>query len=212
MELYILFICLLSVIFIHYIVVYNNNLSILPEEGSIKYLKKGNRRFRRDFKTKDNPGYIETQRPHTAILSCSDSRTPVERIFNLSKGEIFVIREAGQVMAFNSIASLEYAVAVVGVNRLIILGHTECGAVKAAMSSNKLPSESLTKLVNNIKGHIRPNDTLDQAIRHHTEALLVDLVNQSTIIKEAVSSNKIKLYSGIYNIQTGKVKLNRYKS
>jgi carbonic anhydrase len=211
MNLVIITFCVVTIFIVHYRVYNKNNNPIIPEQGSFKYLKKGNRQFRRDFKRTDTPGYIETQKPHTAILSCSDSRTPVERIFNLSKGEIFVIREAGQVMAFNSIASLEYAVAVVGVNRLIILGHTECGAVHAAMSGNKLPSEALTKLVNNIKGHIRPNDTLDQAIHHHTEALVIELLKESSIIKEAVTGKSVKIFSGIYNIQTGKVKLSQYK-
>ena len=94
------------------------------------------------------------------LALCSDSRAPPELIFNQNQGQLFIVREAGQVPNNNSIASLEFAVAVLGVKTILVLGHTECGAVAAAMSGDKLPSNALTQLASEIRLDAHPGDDL----------------------------------------------------
>ena len=142
-------------------------------------------------------GFIETQRPHTAVLCCSDSRAPPEMIFNQNQGRLFIVREAGQVPNNNSIASLEFAVVALGVKNILVLGHTECGAVAAAMSGDKLPSNALTQLASEIRLDTHPGDDLDAAIAHHTEAVANDLKNRSEILAGA------NIKWGVYDVRTG---------
>jgi carbonic anhydrase len=151
----------------------NTNTNINTNTNApLDILKTSNLEFAKNFGLNNNRGYIEIQKPHTAILCCSDSRSPVELIFKQPKGELFVVREAGNVPFVNSIASLEYAVAVLGVKLLVVLGHTECGAVKAAMSEKDLGSSSLNMLADSIRKDLRYGDTLDEAIKHHANAVL----------------------------------------
>lgn len=169
-------------------------------------LKYGNAEFVKNFGNGDYRGYIEKQKPHTSILCCSDSRVPVERIFNLQKGEIFVVREAGHIPNYNSIASLEYSISVLGVKNLVVLGHTECGAVKASLSNKDLGSANLNNLADDIRKNININDKLDKAILNNTRNTLKNLINNSIIISNAVLENKIKICYAIYDVKTGIVK------
>ncbi len=153
------------------------------------------------FQQNNFDGFIETQRPHTAVLCCSDSRAPPELIFNQNQGQLFIVREAGQVPNNNSIASLEFAVAVLGVKTILVLGHTECGAVAAAMSGDKLPSNALTQLASEIRLDAHPGDDLDAAISHHTEAVANDLKQRSDILSGA------DIKWGVYDVRTGQFKL-----
>lgn len=146
-------------------------------------------------------GFIETQKPHTAVLCCSDSRAPPEMIFNQDQGKLFIVREAGQVPNNNSIASLEFAVAVLGVKDILVLGHTECGAVAAAMSGDKLPSKALTQLASEILLDTHKGDNLDAAISHHTQAVAEELKKRSSILSTA------NIKWGVYNVRTGEFKL-----
>ncbi len=178
-------------------------------------LLRGNEIFRHNFGQNGRPGYIDVQKPYTAIFSCSDSRVPSEKIFNLGKGQLFVIREAGHVLSFNSIASLEYAVKVVGVKQLIIMGHTECGAIKAALSGKDLGSYSLNMLAQKIRENIKHSKNIDYLNENSTDDLtlfnsevtLINLIRNSEIIREKYESGKLSVYYGIYNIRNGKVNL-----
>lgn len=170
----------------------------------IEKLIEGNKYFQSKF-GRDYRGYIENQKPHTAILSCSDSRVPTERIFNLAKGEIFVVREAGNIPDNVSIASLEYSVVVLGVKNLIVLGHTECCAVKAAKSGQDLGSIYLNNLAENIRQNIKIEDDLDTSIINNAKASLLNLTTKSSIIRDAVNNNQINCYYGLYDISSGQV-------
>jgi carbonic anhydrase len=154
------------------------------------------------FQQHNFDGFIETQHPHTAVLCCSDSRAPPEEIFNQThQGQLFIVREAGQVPNNNSIASLEFAVAVLGVKTILVLGHTECGAVAAAMSGDKLPSNALTQLASEIRLNAHPGDDLNAAISHHTEAVANYLKQRSEILAGA------DIKWGVYDVRTGQFKL-----
>jgi carbonic anhydrase len=122
-------------------------------------------------------------------------------IFNQDQGQLFIVREAGQVPNNNSIASLEFAVAVLGVKDILVLGHTECGAVAAAMSGDELPSKALTQLASEIRLDFHKGDDLDMAIAHHTQAVADELKQRSTILASA------NIKWGVYNVRTGAFKL-----
>lgn len=176
-------------------------------------LLKGNEIFRHDFGQNGKPGYIDVQRPHTAIFSCSDSRVPAEKIFNIGRGQIFVVREAGHVLSFNSIASLEYAVKVIGVKQLIIMGHTECGAIKSAINGKDLGSYSLNMLAHKIRENINHYNNMDYLNENltndltlfHSKVTLINLIRNSEIIREKYENKKLQVYYGIYNIRNGRV-------
>jgi carbonic anhydrase len=167
------------------------------ESNGFESMLEGNKYFQQN----NFDGFIETQRPHTAVLCCSDSRAPPEMIFNQNQGKLFIVREAGQVPNNNSIASLEFAVVVLGVKNILVLGHTECGAVAAAMSGDKLPSNALTQLASEIRLDTHPGDDLDAAISHHTEAVANDLKTRSEILASA------NIKWGVYDVRTGAFKL-----
>lgn len=166
----------------------------------------GNKEFMRKFGS-EGIRYIETQKPHTAILSCSDSRVPVELIFNVKKGELFIVREAGEIPNCNSIASLEYAIAVLGIENLIVLGHSECGAVKASIENKEMPSVYLQTLTDDIRLNIGLETDLNKAIKLNATSILENLKLKSDIINDAILSNKIKAKAGIYNIQNGMIEI-----
>jgi carbonic anhydrase len=178
-------------------------------------LLEGNEIFRNNFGQNGNPGYIDVQKPNTAIFSCSDSRVPSEKIFNLGKGQLFVIREAGHVLSLNSTASLEYAVKVIGIKQLIILGHTKCGAIKAALSGKDLGSYSLNMLAKKIRENLSHYKNMDYLNENLTDDLtlfnskvtLINLIRNSEIIREKYENKELHVYYGIYNIKNGKVNL-----
>lgn len=165
----------------------------MNDSNGFESMLEGNKYFQQN----NFDGFIETQRPHTAVLCCSDSRAPPEMIFNQNQGKLFIVREAGQVPNNNSIASLEFAVLVLGVKNILVLGHTECGAVAAAMSGDKLPSNALTQLASEIRLDTHPGDDLDAAIAHHTEAVANELKNRSEILAGA------NIKWGMYDVRTG---------
>ena len=202
----ILFVILFMVVYKYYNKQENINTDYINTDY-IEILNRGNNEFQKKFGNNNYRGYIENQTPHTAILCCSDSRVPIERIFDLPKGEIFVVREAGHVPFDNSIASLEYAIKVLKVKNLLVLGHTECGAVKAVMENNDLGSRALNKLADSIRKDLKHNNTLDENIKNHAKSVLNNVINSSNIINDAVKNNKLRTEYGIYDIKTGKVTL-----
>lgn len=174
-----------------------NQRNQMNKSNGINDMIEGNKYFQQN----NFNGFIETQKPHTAVLCCSDSRAPPEMIFNQDQGQLFIVREAGQVPNNNSIASLEFAVAVLGVKDILVLGHTECGAVAAAMSGDELPSKALTQLASEIRLDFHKGDDLDMAIAHHTQAVADELKQRSTILASA------NIKWGVYNVRTGAFKL-----
>ena len=112
-------------------------------EQDRQWLSNGNVRFRtakyrRDGKSMSDINKLAGgQKPHSVILSCADSRVPPELLFDQALGEIFVIRVAGEALDSSVIASIEYAVAHLGTRNIVVMGHTQCGAIKAAMGAKK---------------------------------------------------------------------------
>ena len=142
------------------------------------------------------------QKPVATIVSCSDSRVPVEVIFNqLKPGMFFIIRVAGNIVSDSSVkGSIEYAVVHLKTPLLVVLGHTECGAVKARLA--RYNEGEIGKLVSNIK--LKSQD-LDKAVIENVE-LQVKRVTEMDCVKAAMNEKKIEVYGMLYDLSTGHVK------
>jgi len=150
---------------------------------------------------------VEKQEPFAGVLACADSRVPVELVFDQSIGHIFVTRLAGNFVTPEIIASLEYGVAVLGIPALLVLGHSSCGALKAAMKADTVPGQ-----ISSLYQHLRPAveqsaGNLDRAIQANAELQAELLRTSSTVIRDAAKAGKLKVASGVYDLATGKVTL-----
>jgi carbonic anhydrase len=156
----------------------------------------------------------EGQFPLAIILSCSDSRAPVEDIFDLGFGDIFSIRVAGAVPGVDQLGSIEYAVDHLGVPVIMVLAHTQCGAVTAAVDGGEVPGNlgALLQQLNPIAKMVEqlpPEKRLEAAVATSSIYFRDQLVKLSPIIAEAVHSNKVKIVSGVYDISTGAVNFDK---
>jgi len=151
---------------------------------------------------------VNKQEPFAAVLSCADSRVPVEMIFDQTIGDIFVTRVAGNIVTPEIIASLEYGVAVLGVETLLVLGHSNCGAVKAAMKAESVPGQISTLYPHLRQAVQQSGGNLDKAIEANAKIQAELLRTSSTVIREAVGAGKLKVESGVYDLASGKVTLN----
>ena len=149
----------------------------------------------------------ERQEPFAAVLSCADSRVPVEIIFDQSIGHIFVTRVAGNVVTPEMIASLEYGAVVLGAKVVLVMGHANCGAVKAAMQGKETPGQ-----ISALYRHFQPaldqaGSNLDLAIKSNAKIQSELLRKGSTVISSLVKDNKIKVAAAYYDISKGGVTL-----
>jgi carbonic anhydrase len=184
----------------------------LSPEAALQELLSGNQRFAANQLTsiehdltilKDQT--VDKQEPFAAVLSCADSRVPVELIFDQTIGHIFVTRVAGNIVTPEIIASLEYGVAVLGVKALVVLGHSGCGAVKAAMKADAVPGQ-ISSLYPCLRRAVEQSDgNLDKAIEANTKIQADLLRTSSTVIRDAFKGGKLKVEAGVYNLATGKV-------
>ncbi len=156
------------------------------------------------------------QHPHTIIVSCSDSRVPPEEVFDQGLGDIFSVRNAGNVMTTEAIASVEYAIEHLGARFLVVMGHESCGAIGAAVASvpgQTNGSPSLDVLVREIRGNLSSNavasasadKTFRMGVKENVAANLADLVKKSAIVREAVAKKGLVLGQAIYSLSSGRV-------
>jgi carbonic anhydrase len=182
-------------------------------EESLSRLKEGNVRFtedKLDGKLQNSSRRQELkdgQQPYAIVLSCADSRVVPELTFDTGLGELFVIRVAGNVANAESIASIEYAVAHLGVNLILVLGHESCGAVTAAIAGGD-NGHNLNLLLAHIQPAISATDGADvnTVVKKNAELTAGDLTDRSKILREAVETEKrLKIISGYYNLKSGTV-------
>lgn len=154
----------------------------------------------------------QDQAPFAAILGCADSRVVPEITFDQGIGDIFVVRVAGNIAVTEDVASEEYAVAILGVPLIMVLGHQRCGAVKAALDAKakNLPGV-LTSLVDAIKPAIKasakqPGDRLTNAVKANVQ-LQVKRLKKSSIIARAIKQGKLKIVGAYYDLDSGKISL-----
>ena len=181
-------------------------------------LKRGNERYvngemkRHDFST-EREALAGGQNPFAGILSCADSRIAPEFAFDSGRGDLFVVRLAGNFADENGIASFEYAVKFLGTPLLVVLGHDKCGAVDATIKVVKdgadLPGH-LPGLVDHIAPAVKtaisePGDLLANAIRENVLLNVAKLKSATPILSDYVSSSKVQVAGGIYKLATGRV-------
>ena len=184
-------------------------------------LKEGNERFLKDTMIHRNlksdiQQTSDTQYPIAVVLGCIDSRVPIETIFDMSFGDLFCIRIAGNVVNNDILASIEFACGVAGAKLIVVLGHTGCGAIKAACDDVK--QGHLTELLDKIKPAIQAetattNDrcsTNSQFVNNVTELniakTLQQIYEESSILRTICEGDNLGLVGAVYDITTGKVK------
>jgi carbonic anhydrase len=190
----------------------------VSSDASLELLIKGNKRYaegesrRHDFK-REREALVGGQNPYAGILSCADSRIAPEYAFDSGRGDLFVCRVAGNFANADIVASMEYAVAMLGMPLIMVLGHDACGAVDATIKSLKdnttlpghLPSlvTSLTPAVKAVSGS--PGEPLDNAIRQNVIDNVARLKSATPILSSAVDQRKLKIVGGIYRLRDGRV-------
>ncbi|HEX3114912.1 MAG TPA: carbonic anhydrase [Bradyrhizobium sp.] len=192
--------------------------NVLSPDAALERLRQGNSRYvkglalRHDFKH-EREALAGGQNPYAAILSCADSRIAPEYAFDSGRGDLFVCRVAGNFASTETIASLEYAVAVLAVPLILVLGHDSCGAVDATIKSLKdekpLPGH-MPSLVEAIAPSVKAvrqqgGDTLDNAIRQNVIDNVAKLGLAAPILNAAVEQRKLRVVGGIYRLANGKV-------
>lgn len=188
--------------------------SNLSPDAALQELMAGNLRFAANHLTSISHDLIvlkertvEKQEPFAAVLSCADSRVPVELIFDQTIGQIFVTRVAGNIVTPEIIASLEYGVAVLGTEVLLVLGHVGCGAVKAAMKADAVPGQ-ISTLYLGLRHAVEKSDgNFDKAVEANAKIQADLLRTSSTVIRDAIKGGKLKVEAGVYDLATGKVRL-----
>ena len=185
----------------------------MTKQEAIKRLEAGNQNFVNDKLSGANQDSVRRQSqtggqaPYAIVLSCADSRVVPELAFDAGIGELFVVRVAGNVANTSSIASMEYAVAHLGTEVIVVLGHQSCGAVTAAVSGGDNGYN-----LNHLLAHITPainsvsdSSDVDAVIRENAKLTVKDLTNRSAIIGDAVSSGKVQVLAAYYHLDSGEV-------
>ena len=193
--------------------------AILPD-AALDRLMKGNARYvdgvsrRHDF-DHEREALAGGQNPFASILSCADSRIAPEYAFDSGRGDLFVCRVAGNFANDDTVASLEYSVAVLNTPLFLVLGHESCGAVDATIKSLKgnttLPGH-LPSLVSALSASVKasadqPGDKLANAIRQNVKDVTAKLKSATPILSAATADGKIRIVGGIYRLASGKVEL-----
>jgi carbonic anhydrase len=147
----------------------------------------------------------EHQEPFAAVLSCADSRVPVELVFDQSIGHLFVVRVAGNVATPDTIASLEYGAAVLGLKAILVLGHTNCGAVKATIAGKAVPGQ-----ISTLYQYIHPaiagsNGDLTKASRQNASLQASVLGETSPVLADLIKQKKLAIRAAIYDVGSGKI-------
>jgi carbonic anhydrase len=189
--------------------------NLTPSQG-FDLLREGNQRFVNNLKADhDHLELInqtrEGQYPFAVILSCMDSRTSVELIFDQGLGDLFSIRVAGNIVNNDILGSIEYALKYVGTKVLMVLGHTECGAIKSAKMG--VEDGHITELLKRIQPSIskailkddRNHLFSDKVAYANVENSLEEILTRSDIVKEMFANGEIGLVGGVYNIENGEV-------
>jgi carbonic anhydrase len=152
-------------------------------------------------------GTVNKQEPFATVLSCVDSRVPVELVFDQTIGQLLVTRVAGNILTPEIVGSLEFGAALLGTSVILVLGHSNCGAVTAAMKGNSVPG-----LIGSFFTPIQPAlehaaGNLDKAVKENAR-IQADLLGKSSpLLAGLVKEGKLKIVAGYYDLATGRVSL-----
>ena len=197
----------------------NSNRPQTPSEAWAAILE-GNQRFvtdkpahvRQDFGLRKE--LAKEQKPFAALFGCADSRLSAEIIFDVGLGDLFVVRNAGQVIAETILGSLEYAVEVLGVPLILVLGHDECGAIRATMNSTEGQPMPKGEFIHNLVERITPTvlaakanglNEIDKITAVHIKHTIDELITRSTLIAERIESGKLAVVGANYKLTLGEI-------
>ena len=190
-------------------------------------LREGNQRFACDSRISEaltnedrRAQVVKAQEPFAIILGCSDSRVPGEIIFDQGLGDLFVIRVAGNIVASSQIGSVEFAAERFGTRLVVVLGHSNCGAIRATLEELGRPSEAQSRHLQSIVGRIRPSvepllaaggsrlserELTDLAVRANIRASANQLRHGSQLIEQLVETDGLRVVGAEYSLESGLV-------
>jgi len=199
---------------------------MISAREALERLREGNARFVSDVRSREagtrRPNRRELaadQEPFAIVLGCSDSRVPVEIVFDQGFGDLFVIRVAGNIVASSQVGSVEFAAVVFGTRLVVVLGHSRCGAILATLEELQQATDRKSKNLRSIVDRIRPSveKLLTTDLRHDPEALVRHAVranirvaaNQlrygSALLEELIQRDALLVVGGEYSLETGVV-------
>ncbi len=196
-----------------------NRENMSPQEA-LDILIEGNHRFSNNLSvSKDLLQLVmltkDKQQPFTSVLSCSDSRAPVEMLFDQALGDVFSVRLAGNIASDKVIGSLEFSSKYLGSKLIVVLGHTDCGAVKAACDDFR--EGHIGEIINLIRPAVRMEKTteehrnssntvfLNKVCELNVQVQINEIMHSSDIIQDMLAAKQIGIVGGIYNLATGEV-------
>ena len=194
----------------------------------LEQLKAGNERYRQNLASTKPlsippPELVKEQKPSAIILGCSDARVPVELIFDQALGELFVIRVAGNIVAPSQIGSIEFAAEKFGTRLVVVLGHSNCGAVSACVETLLNPDQYYSPNLRSIVDRIRPSvynlheivsasdsemdmsEFVNRAVRANVRMSVSQLKHGSRILEDLVSNQELLIVGAEYDVATGRV-------
>ncbi len=198
----------------HYII--NRDSAYANPRVGLQKLMGGNRRFveGKTIRPRQDSSMIKKletgQTPFATIIACSDSRVPNEMVFDQGFGDLFIIRTAGQVSAEASFGSIEFAVIKLKSKLIVVLGHTECGAVGAAVEKPENPPGHIVALINAIKPAVAKSshmmgDPVNNAVRQNVLEQVNELRELEPVLSRKYFNGEILIVGAVYDIHTGKV-------
>ena len=198
----------------------------IPADEALARLREGNRRYVAGVRGLDalvtharRSDFVQGQEPFAVVLGCSDSRVPVELVFDQGLGDLFVIRVAGNIVAPSQIGSVEFAAERFGTRLVVVLGHTRCGAIQATLDELQQPGERQSRNLASIVGRIRPSveDLLTTELRRDADALAREAVRAnvrvsvgglrhgSDILERLIERDGLRVVGAEYSLETGAV-------
>lgn len=195
---------------------------MLNADEALKRLREGNRRFVADEDTgalahgARRASLVNGQEPFAIILSCADSRVPAELVFGQGLGDLFVIRVAGNVVAPSQVGSVEFAAARFGTRLVVVMGHTQCGAITATLESlagTPSPSHNLQDIVDRVRPAVVPlleanltrEDLVRAAVRANVRASVSHLRHGSPLLERLIQQDGLQVVGSEYSLETGVV-------
>lgn len=192
---------------------------MIPASEALQRLREGNRRFVTEATSRHSFEWTEGQEPFAIILGCADSRVPAEIVFDQGLGDLFVIRVAGNIVAPSQIGSIEFAADRFSTRLVVVLGHSQCGAVLATLEELRRPTESQSRNLRSIVDRVRPSvepllagphsgdpDALvDQAVRANVRMSVEQLRHGSEVLEQLIREQGLVVVGAEYSLETGVV-------
>lgn len=197
---------------------------MIPAQEALQRLRDGNRRFVASI---ENPDHAVTRRveltaeqaPFAIILGCSDSRVPAELVFDQGLGDLFVVRVAGNIVAPSQVDSVEFAASRFGTRLVVVLGHTQCGAILATIEELQQPAENQSRSLRSIVDRVRPavEGLLKTNLRHDMDGLVSHAVRSnvhlsvnhlrygSAVLEQLMREEGLLVVGAEYSLETGVV-------